>query len=320
MQTTVWDPPTLHRMRETALAHGEHALWIANDWLTLPLAAECVAKFGGIYVYDSHEFAVQEYAERRDWVMFRQPLVGAIEKHFIADATVVTSVSPEITAALEERYHFKAPTATLRNLPVYRPHAFRATGEIIRVLYHGLVYKGRGLEETIASMPAWRKEFAFTIRGPGPEDYIQGLRDLAARHGVLDRITFDPPVPANELISRAAEFDVGMMVLKAHSEHNSFALPNKVFEYLMAGVALCVADLPSMATVVRESEAGVLVKAPTPEAIAQAMNSLTRDGIDALKKRALEAAKSMHFEADAEPVAQLYEAAWARAGGATKVR
>ncbi len=268
-------------MRAAAHAHGVYGMWIANDWVTLPLAAECVDRHGGLYVYDSHEFAIQEYSERLDWALLHRPLVATIEERFIRGAAVVTSVSPEITKALKQRYQLAAPTATLRNMPTYREHAFRPTPEKIEILYHGVLYYGRGLEETIVSVRDWREEFTFTIRGPGPAEYLRKLENLANTHGVSSRVRFEAPVPASELVAKAIGFDVGMMVLRAHSQHNSYALPNKVFEYMMAGLALCVSDLPSMAAIVRQSGAGVLVEEPSAHAIARTVNGLTRSRIDA---------------------------------------
>jgi glycosyltransferase involved in cell wall biosynthesis len=154
-----------------------------------------------------------------------------------------------------------------------------------------------------------------TIRGPGKPDYLQGLAALAAAVGVSARVTMDPPVPTGELVSAAASHDIGLMALPGHSAHNAFALPNKVFEYLMAGLAICVTDLPSMAALVRATGAGVLAGDGSEHAIAAALRDLTPERIDAMKRRALEAAKELHFDTDAAPVCRLYEAALAASRG-----
>ncbi|HWA23861.1 MAG TPA: glycosyltransferase [Caulobacterales bacterium] len=299
----------LNAMRGAAETYGVSGLWIANDWLMLPIAAAGVARFGGAYVYDSHEFATEEYAQRLEWRLFQQPLVRTIERRYIAAAAVVTSVSSGITEALARTYNLKAPTATLRNLPRYQELAFRVCGSPIRVLYHGVVAEGRGLEETIDALQACREEFHLTIRGPGPATFIEALGSRARRLGLEGRVTIEPPIPTTQLIAAAAAYDVGMMALPGHSAHNAFALPNKVFEYLMAGLAICVSDLPAMAAVVAETGAGVLIAEVAPDAIARAINGLDRDRINAMKIKALVAARHLHFDADAEPVAKLYESA-----------
>ena len=54
------------------------------------------------------------------------------------------------------------------------------------------------------------------------------------------------------LVREASAYDVGLFALPGNSRHNEFALPNKFFEYVMAGLALCVSDLPEMARLVRQ--------------------------------------------------------------------
>ncbi len=296
----------LRALRAAALAHPNAVLIVANDWITLPVAAEAARMSNAIYVYDSHEFATEEYAERLDWRLFQQPLVRTIEARHIPGAAAVTSVSPGISQALRDTYALRAPVITLRNMPRYEESAFRPSGARIRVLYHGVVGPGRGLEEAIASLPGWPDDFDLTIRGPGTAAYIDGLAALARDAGCADRVVLEPPVPANLLVREARGFDIGLMALPGHSEHNAFALPNKVFEYLMAGLALCVSDLPEMARVVRETGSGVLCGAGDRDAIAASLQGLSKASIDDMKRHALEAAKALHFEADAAPVAEIY--------------
>ena len=56
-------------------------VWLANDWVMLPVAARLAKERGGIYVYDTHELAIDEYSERLRWRLIRRPFVKAIEDH-----------------------------------------------------------------------------------------------------------------------------------------------------------------------------------------------------------------------------------------------
>jgi glycosyltransferase involved in cell wall biosynthesis len=298
--------PVLKVIRGLALQHGRRGVWIANDWLMLPLAAEGAKRCGGAYVYDSHEFATQEFAQHLDWRVFRQPLVRRVEGRYIAGARVITAVSPQISDALRKTYRFSGVAATLRNMPVYERLPFRAAGVAPRVLYHGIVGPDRGLEAAIESLPSWPQGFTLTIRGPGRDAYAKHLADLADRHGVSDRFVIEPPVRTNDLVRAASAHDIGLLALPGHSAHNAFALPNKVFEYLMGGLALCVSDLPAMADLVRDTGAGVLCGDGSARALRQALEGLVPEEVNRMKVRALEAAKRLHFEIDAEPIARLY--------------
>lgn len=304
-------------IQAAVLEKGERALWIANDWNMLPIAAEAVERFGGALVYDSHEFAVHEFEEHWDWRVFRQPLVRTIEREHIGLAAIVTSVSPAITQALVRRYRLTSPAMTLRNMPGYVETAFRATAEPTRLLYQGVVSAGRGLEALIDAVDLVERPIELVIRGPGRADYVAGLRSRAAAIGAPERITFADPVPASELIAAARDCDLGVMLLPGHSAHNQAALPNKLFEYMMAGLGLVVTDLSAMGALIEETGAGLCVSGLEAASIARAIDCVSVEAVDLMKKNALEAAKRLHFGAEVEPVIRAYEAAHDESSGAT---
>jgi len=304
--------PQLPQMHDIVRALPGPALWIANDWMMLPLAAAGCARAGGVVAYDSHELATEEYAELPEWRRFQRPLVQAIESRFVGEARVVSAVSPGIATHIERLYGLNsARTFTLLNAPAYAPKPFRETGATVRLLYHGVVAPGRGLEACIDAVALLRPAFTLTVRGPGAPEYLQSLTARARAFG--DRVTFEPPVPMTQLVDAARGFDIGLMVLPDHSLHASYALPNKLFEYLMAGLAIAVTDLREMGALARSSGAGVTIPALSAEAIAGALNALTTADIDARRRAALEAAKELNWEKQSGPVLDAYEAAMADA-------
>lgn len=271
-------------------------LWLANDWTTLPIAARLGAAQGIPYGYDTHELAVDEYAQSLQWRVLNRALIKGAEGGAIKGASFVTCVSDGIADRLQEVYELDKRPVVIRNTPHYQRCSPQPVGQIIRVLYHGIVAPGRGLEASIRSVALWRPEFHLTIRGPAHSDYKAALEKIAHEMNVSDRVTFDPPVPMTELVARAAEFDIGLFALPDHSKQNVYVLPNKFFEYTMAGLALCVSDLPEMTRLLRAHNLGVLIEAMTPEAIASAVNRLDRDNLAHYKARAIEAAKVLNWQ------------------------
>lgn len=285
------------------------AVWLANDWTMLPLAARLAREKGGIYCYDTHEFAAEEYGDDRKWRLWHRPMVCALEREFIDGAAVVSAVSPGIAERLAKLYRLPNAAIVIRNTPSFEPISFRPTAPSqIRVLYHGIVTPGRGLEVTIDSVASWRPEFELTIRGPGASDYLAALHRRIAERRLSARITLAPPVPTTELVREAAGYDIGFFALPGSSRHNEFALPNKFFEYVMAGLALCLTDLPEMARLVREYRLGVTFRDVDPQSIAEAINALYPASIDRHKRNALEAARELCWEREAERLVSAYQA------------
>jgi glycosyltransferase involved in cell wall biosynthesis len=289
------------------------AIWLANDWTMLPIAGALARDKGGLYGYDTHEFAVEEYAENPKWRLMSRPTVSAIEEKFIGDAAVVSAVSAGIAEGLDKLYRLPRPTLIIRNTSAFEEVPFRPTRrDRIQVLYHGIVVPNRGIEASIDSVILWRPEITLTIRGPENPAFSPALRERIAALGLEHRVRLAPPVPMTALVREAALFDVGFFALPGHSQHNEFALPNKFFEYVMAGLALCTTDLPEMARLIRQYELGVTIAAVEPEAIAAAINALEPDCIDCYKRNALVAARELCWERESQRLVGAYGAALAQ--------
>jgi glycosyltransferase involved in cell wall biosynthesis len=304
-----WRLNPRHRALAEEAAQHDVDLWIANDWTTLPIVLDIANRGGAPFAYDTHELAIDEFAQNLKWRLSLRPVIGRIESEGIRKARFVTCVSDGIATRLQTFHRLEVRPHVVRNTPRLEAGVLRPTGEQIRVLYHGVIVPGRALEECIASVALWRPEFSLTIRGPGEPAYIEDLQRLAASTGVAHRLTFLPPVPMTELVAEACAFDVGLFAIKGHSRQNEFVLPNKFFEYAMAGLALCVSDLPEMRLLLETHGMGHLIEAATPQAIAAAINALDPQRIDAFKANALAAARELCWERESETLITLVKGA-----------
>jgi glycosyltransferase involved in cell wall biosynthesis len=278
----------------------------ANDWNSLPLALEGKARWGARIVYDSHEMAVAEYEHSLKWRLIALSHVIAIERRGIRAADAVIAVSPGIVKALQETYPGLPVPTLIRNVPDAIPAAFRPTGEPIEVLFHGLLRDNRGLESIIRSLPRWRDEFRLVLRGPHAPNYRARLEALARESGVVHRVRFEAPVAASDVVARAAASDIGLCILPDTSRHNRFALPNKLFEYLMAGLAVVTSPVPDMGEILRRYECGITTSV-APDAIANAINGLDRTAIDGMKQRAIVAAGDLSWAQERKRLVALYD-------------
>lgn len=267
-------------------------LVIANDWRALPLAFAAKRGCGARIIYDSHEFAPEEFADSRRWRLLARKHVVRIEDRYIREADAVATVSDGIADALAERYGLTRPTV-ISNTPTWQETAFRPTGKSITVLYHGAVVPRRGLETLIESVPLWPDAFRLVIRGPAQGGFDQHLHTLAAPF--RDRISLEPPVPADRLVSAAAQADIGIFLLSNSTTHARFAMPNKIFEYMQAGLMVISSDLPEIRKVIETASCGLLLPQDTPQAIAACLASLDQARIDASKQAALLRARELNF-------------------------
>ena len=313
-----WSNP-FHQSLRHALSGVQADLFIGHDWYVAPLVAELASRSGALYSIDVHEYSREQYfyepgsAERRAWENFDRPYIDNIQKKTLGEASVVTTVCDGIADLLQKDYGLKHRPQVVRSVPAYSEQPFRPASKDIQVLYHGLIRSTRGLDHAIRSLPMWRDEFYLTIRGPGSDEYIGELKQLAAGLGVENRVRFESPKIFDDIIPSANMADIGYMVLDSYSPQRTFTLPNKFFEYIMAGLALCVSDLPEMARLVRQHNVGMLVGSTDPEDIARAINAMTREKIDAFKRASLVAARSLCLEHEGNLLRERYGAALAGA-------
>jgi len=241
---------------------GDYDIVLAHDGWMAPLADRLARKLGIPFSVDVHEYSRGQFMDDRTWRRRERPWIHALQKRFLPRAAGITVICDGIAGLLHEEYDLPERPAVVRSVARRHDLAFRPTGEQITVLYHGILAPTRGLEAAIESVAQWRPELRLVIRGPGSDDYVSGLRALAQRVGSSDRVTIEGPVLTSELVERAhADADVGLFVQPDLSPQKRFTLPNKFFEYVAAGLALVVSDLPEMRALVAEHDLGVLVVA-----------------------------------------------------------
>jgi glycosyltransferase involved in cell wall biosynthesis len=287
-------------------------MFIANDWNTLPVVARLAAERGGLFCYDAHEFAVEEYADRPLWRWTTMPWVAAIEGSFVKRAAWVSTVSRGIADAMRRRYGLAEEPLVVRNAPCFIETESHPTGDEILVHHHGGLAPLRGLEEIIDSVALWKRDRRLRILGVGTDEYVASLRRRIDEAGLADRIELLPPLPMTLLIQDAATADVGIHALPKSSRQNDYALPNKFFEYTMAGLALCVSDLREMSALLREHDLGVLIAETTPRGIAAAVNGLDRATIERCRANARSAARTLCWESESRKLVDACALAEAR--------
>jgi hypothetical protein len=99
---------------------------------------------------------------------------------------------------------------------------------------------------------------------------------------------------------------VGYCIVENYSAQRQFAAPNKFFEYMMAGLALVFTDTTEQAKIINTYGNGLLVGSLDPKIIADAINSLTPDKINAMKKHSLAAAKELCWERESVKLVESY--------------
>ncbi|MFH1562467.1 MAG: glycosyltransferase [Nitrospirota bacterium] len=272
-------------------------LFIANDTITLPLVLRLADKNNVRIILDAHEYSPLEWENKWYWRFTFQKLYNYICKNYLPKIDYIFTVCPEI--ANKYSHEFGIRPDVLMNVPDYTEVSFKPTSSNkIRLICHGGVSSGRNSEEMIKMVGFLDKryEFHFMVMS-SQRNYLNNLKRLASKIG-HERIFFHNPVPPDEVITKISEFDIGVYILIPNSFNNKFALPNKFFDFIMAGLCVAIGPSPEMARIVNQYNCGIVSSDFSPESLADRLNSLTPVQIDSYKRNSLESAKVLKAESE----------------------
>ena len=246
---------------------------LANDLDTLP----AVYLVGRIrrkrIVYDSHEYftEVPELVNRPRV----QSIWRRIERRIFPHLKTVYTVNQSIANIYQELYRVKV--GSFPNYPLIQkgepaigslPESF--AGHPV-ILYQGAVNVGRGLEEMIRAM-VHLPEYRFLVVGGG--DILDKLKGLVDTLKITDRVYFSGRVPFVDLAWYTRQAVLGISLEQDIGLNYHYSLPNKLFDYLHAGLPVLASDLPESGAIIRKVNCGVLVNRFDPQYLAETVRSM----------------------------------------------
>ncbi|MEA3317338.1 MAG: glycosyltransferase, partial [Bacteroidota bacterium] len=215
-------------------------------------------------VYDSHEYytEVPELVNRP----FPKKIWLLIEKAILPRIKHAYTVSNEIAITYNKLYNINM--SLIRNVPYY------LNGNISRnshnkekvILYQGSLNIGRGLEPMIDAMK-YLDNFKLQIIGSG--DLSDELKDRVQNQKLNDKIEFLGKIPFCDLPQYTINADIGIALEENIGLNYYYALPNKLFDYIQAGVPVLVSPFPEMQQIVQEYDIGTVYDHSNPEVLAK---------------------------------------------------
>ena len=207
-------------------------------------------------IYETHELETETNGASYMKKMLRRH-VEAIGMRFVAHTI---AVSPSICEWYATRYRTRAVSLVMNCPPFlekrksdYLRNHFNLSSEKIVFLYQGIMRSGRGIEGLVAALEKLPEEAVLVLLGYGDDFDKWYERSLTS-----PRLFIHPAVPFEKVLEVTSSADCGISFMEDTCLSHRFALPNKLFEFIQARIAVIVSPTIDQSNLVVETGVGLV--------------------------------------------------------------
>lgn len=262
------------RMISVALSKSPNVVH-AHDLDTLAAGVKIAKRLNVPLVYDSHEMASGRNLASKG----RMNRAKKLEAKLIPSANSVIMASDGYAKRAEDLYGVKNSTVLLNVPDVTEIEVngfdlrarFGIPDSHLLLVHQGVLLPNRGVDQVIEAVELC-ENVSLAIIGYGM--HVPFLRNLVSQRGLENRVHFLGAVPAGDLVSWSASADVGICTIVGNSDSYRHSMPNKLFEYAMAGLPVIASNYEGMGSFVIENDFGITCDPISISELAAAIKAL----------------------------------------------
>ena len=294
------------RMIDVGLAESAD-VYHSHDLNTLYVGAMCKKRTQARLVYDSHELQTERNRMTKWWKRW----AAWNERRWLPYADAMIVASPSWIEINREKYgKVPEPSVTVINTPELEEieQAQDLRGELgippdsPILLYQGSIQENRGIEPAIDAITMLEKAVLVVV---GYGYHRPTLEADVRKRGLTDRVKFFGPIPNNELLGWTAAADIGLCNIVNSSLSYYTSLPNKLFEYIIAGIAVIGSDSPEIGRIVTEEGIGEVADPVDAEDLARATRTILAD-LDRYRAATVPAAQKYNWAIEGQKLLGAY--------------
>lgn len=256
------------------LLFSKYDILLSNDTDTLP-ANFIVSKIRRKkLIFDAHELfpEVPELENRK----FVKKIWTIIEDSIFPHLKNAYTVCNSIADYYNKKYNMNMKV--IRNVPHFSDRAIQkktiSKHDKKIILYQGALNVGRGLEWILYAMPLIDNA-KFVIIGDG--DITEKLKKLTFELNITDRVEFMGRMEGKKIREITHQADLGFCLLENKGLSYYYSLPNRIFDYLNAGVEVLASDFPEIRNIVEKRKTGKIIDHYEPEYLADVIKDMLQN-------------------------------------------
>jgi len=292
------------------LLFHKYDLLVANDLDTL-LPNFLVSKLKRLpLVYDSHEYftGVPELNNKP----FRKWIWKSMERSIFQHLKHVMTVNGSIATQYENEYGIRPEivrnlSRSATDITGYTRKELGINESDMLLIFQGAgINIDRGGEELVEAL-CRTDNVTLLIAGSG--DVMSGLKEKAESLNLTGRIRFIPKMSWEELMRFTKASDAGLTLDKDTNLNYRFILPNKLFDYISAGIPVISSNRIEVSKIISENNCGIIIPSVTPAEISKAIIELRDDRklMNKLRQNSVKASESLNWESESRKVTEFYK-------------
>ncbi|GAA4084453.1 glycosyltransferase family protein [Mucilaginibacter panaciglaebae] len=232
-------------------------LYIAHNLAALPAAVKAAKRHQSKCGFDAEDMHRYEVSNDESSRHFR--LARYIEDLYLPQVDQFTTSSPLITAAYQKLYPHKKAIILRNVFPKTNTSIIKHTGCIKLFWFSQTIGPDRGIEDIMDALETLNSsQIELHLLGNRPahsQDFIDRLNTSSLN------INFHAPIPPDEIISFASQFDIGLALETGLPHNRDICLTNKIFTYIQSGLAVIASDTQAQADLLQQyPDCGLLYK------------------------------------------------------------
>jgi glycosyltransferase involved in cell wall biosynthesis len=227
-------------------------LYIAHNLAALPAACQAARHHHALLGFDAEDFHSGQFAAHETGSVLAR-LTAAMERRYLPQCDYVTAASPGIASAYAAHCGIAMPTVILNVFPLSQAPPVHVShhrqGDTPSLYWFSqTIGFGRGIETLAEAVCRAACQPVLYLQGSLQAGFLEALGKRIGADLLADRVRYLEPCLPDELIRRCAEFDAGIASELSSVEINrDIALTNKIFTYMLAGVAIIASDTSAQA-------------------------------------------------------------------------
>lgn len=258
--------------------------------------------------YDTHEYFTgvpelqQSHLKRKVWKFF--------EDWIFPQLPVIYTVNDSIKNLYQKEYGIQN-IGVIRNVPATitftpKPLPEKWKGKTILLMQGIGMHAQRGATDLVDVMRYLPSHYHLVFIGGGL--IWNELKETIQQSGLSERVEMIPKIPPAELRACTVMAHLGFSLDKPVSINYEFSLPNKIFDYIHAGIPVAATPIAEVKKIIEQYGCGFCFTNNDPKKMAEEIMALmnNRPKYEQLKQNAERASKILNWENEQYKLIEIY--------------